>query len=212
MKRFGGALVLGAGVSLAAVAFGSRPLGVVGVGLLLAAALTRAWVGLVRGPVSVEVVAEPSPATEGDDVTVEIRARRRGRIPVGSVVAHGSLGRLGSYSQALRGRGHVASGRLELWAVPRGVFPFSESRIALGDVLGLASVVVETEEPRRAGRAVPASWRSRACSPTPGGTVPAGAACSCADRPVSTSTRCASTSRASRSGACTGPRARVAGG
>ena len=147
LQRFGGALVLGAGVSLAAVAFGSRPLGVVGVGLLLAAALTRAWVGLVRGPVSVEVVAEPSPATEGDDVTIEIRARRRGRIPVGSAVAHGSLGRLGSYSQALRGRGHVASGRLELWAVPRGVFPFSESRIALGDVLGLASVVVETDDP-----------------------------------------------------------------
>ena len=40
--RLGGALLLGACVTLAALMFGSRPLAVAGVGLLLAAAPARA--------------------------------------------------------------------------------------------------------------------------------------------------------------------------
>ena len=49
----GGALLLGAGVTVSALAFGSRPLGVAGVGLLLAAVAARIWAGLARAGVSV---------------------------------------------------------------------------------------------------------------------------------------------------------------
>ena len=47
--RLGGALLLGLMVTGAALAFGSRALGVAGVGLLLAALVTRIWAALVRG-------------------------------------------------------------------------------------------------------------------------------------------------------------------
>ena len=62
MTRFGGAFLLGAGVTAAAIAFGSRPLGVAGVGLLLAAAAAKVWVGLVRERPTVSYVAEPETA------------------------------------------------------------------------------------------------------------------------------------------------------
>lgn len=140
MRRWGGAFALGIGVAAAALAFGSRPLGVVALGLLVAAGGTRAWSGLVRGPVTVTHVVAPAPATEGDRVRLTIEARRTSRVPVGSFVVHGVLGRLGEHECRLRGHGRVASGELDLGELPRGMFPLSAGRLALGDVLGLETV------------------------------------------------------------------------
>ena len=139
--RRGGAFALGAGVTVAAVAFGSRPLGVVGVGLLLAAGLTRVWSGLVRSPVAVVPTVDPAPTVEGDRVRVVFAATRESRVPVGSTVVHGALGRLGSVECRLRGHGATARGVLELGPLPRGHFPLSEARLVLGDFLGIESVV-----------------------------------------------------------------------
>ena len=141
MRRWGGAFALGGGVMIAAVAFGSRPLGVAGVGLILAAGLTRVWAGLVRGRAAVVPGVHPTPAVEGDRVRITFEARRRSRVPVGSVVVHGTLGRLGAVEFRLRGYGRNARGALELGALPRGYFPLSETRLVLGDFLGLESVV-----------------------------------------------------------------------
>ncbi|MEX2612387.1 MAG: hypothetical protein WD380_02310, partial [Gaiellaceae bacterium] len=91
--RLGGALLLGIGVTAAALLFGSRPLGVAGVGLLLAAGAAQIWAGLVRGHVSLAHLPQPTPATEGDRVRLEIVATRASRVPVGSAVVHGRLGR-----------------------------------------------------------------------------------------------------------------------
>jgi uncharacterized protein (DUF58 family) len=140
MTRLGGAFALGLGVTAAALAFGSRPLGVAGVGLLLAAGGARIWAGLARGPVSVVHVPEPALATEGDDVRLRIEAQRQSRIPVASVVVTGRLGRLGPYECRLRGRGRRAVGELALGRLPRGYFPVTESRLVLGDHLGFESV------------------------------------------------------------------------
>jgi uncharacterized protein (DUF58 family) len=140
--RLGSAFLLGAGVLLAAVAFGSRPLGVAGIGLLLAAALARAWAGLVRGRLEVEHVAEPSTATEGAPVRLRIDVRRRSRVPVGTAVARGRLGRLGAYECRLGGHGRSLSGTVELGRLPRGRFELSEASVTLGDHLGLESVDV----------------------------------------------------------------------
>ena len=138
--RLGGALLLGIGVTMASLAFGSRPLGVVGVGLVLAASAARIWAGLVRGGVSVSHGAVPTPAVEGERVRMRIEVRRLSRVPVGSAVSHGCLGRLGPFSCRLRGHGRRLSGQLDLGRLPRGRFPLSDARLVLGDHLGLESV------------------------------------------------------------------------
>lgn len=138
--RIGSALLLGVGVTVAAVVFGSRPLGVAGVGLLLAAGAASLWAALVRERVLVTHVPAPAPAKEGDRVRLRIEARRRSRVPAGSVTAYGRLGRLGRYECHLRGRGRTPSGEVVLEDVPRGVFPVSDARLVLGDHLGLESV------------------------------------------------------------------------
>ena len=138
--RLGGALLLGAGVTLAALAFGSRPLGVAGVGLLLAAGAVRVWAGFVRGPVSVTYVADPAPATEGDRVRLRINAHRASRMPVGSLVVRGSLDRLGAYECQLRGHGRSAVSDLDLGRLPRGRFAVQHARLVIGDHLGLESI------------------------------------------------------------------------
>lgn len=145
MNRLGGALVLGFGVIAAALVFGSRPLGVAGLGLLVAAGGARLWAGLVQGPVAVVHRAEPAPATEGDRVRLRIETRRASRVPVASFVAHGVLGRLGAYECRLRERGRTAAGELDLGELPRGSFPISEARLVLGDYLGLESVSIAVD-------------------------------------------------------------------
>ena len=142
MRRWGGALLLGAGVTVAALAFGSRSLAVVGAGLLLAAALTRAWASLARSPVDVTTTVEPSPAVEGDRVRLRFVARRRSRMPVGSAIVRLDLGRLGRRHTRLRGHGGVLFGELDLGVLPRGSFPLAGAALELGDHLGLASVSV----------------------------------------------------------------------
>ena len=138
--KLGGAFLLGLGVTAAALAFGSRPLGVAGVGLLLAAGAGRVWAGLVRGRASVRFTAEPSPATEGDHVRLRIEATRASRVPAASVVARGILGRLGPFELRLHGRGRSAASTLDLRRLPRGRYAISEPRVVLGDLLGLESV------------------------------------------------------------------------
>ena len=144
--RLGGAFLLGLCVTAAALAFGSRPLGVAGVGLLLAAGAVRVWAGFVRGPVSVTYVVDPAPATEGDRVRLRIDARRASRMPVGSLVARGALDRIGAYECRLSGHGRSAAGALELGRLPRGRFPVSDARIVIGDHLGLESISLMTDQ------------------------------------------------------------------
>jgi len=143
--RSGSALFLGLAVTGAALAFGSRPLGVAGVGLLLAAIVTRIWAGLVRGPVSVRHTVDPAPATEGERVRLRIEATRASRIPVGSVVARGSLGRLGGYECRLQGHGHTAAADVYLGRLPRGHFRISDAQLVIGDYLGLESIPIAVD-------------------------------------------------------------------
>ena len=149
--RLGGALLLGACVTAASLAFGSRPLGVAGVGLLFAAGAVRVWAGFVRRPVSIIHVAVPAPATEGDRVRLRIEARRASRMPVGSLVVRGSLDRIGAYECRLKGHGRSAVSDLDLGRLPRGRFAVKDARLVIGDHLGLESISL-TADP--AGAAV----------------------------------------------------------
>jgi uncharacterized protein (DUF58 family) len=145
VTRLPGVMLLGAGVTAAAVAFGSRPLGVAGIGLLFAAAVTWAWAGLARGPVSVRYASVPEPATEGDRVRLEIEARRASRVLVGSLVVQGRLGRLGAHGCRLDGHWRRATGRVDLGRPPRGHFALTDVQLDVGDHLGLHSTRIPVE-------------------------------------------------------------------
>ena len=135
-----GALALGAIALVAALATGSRAIGVVGVGFLLAGAVTWLWAWLADTPVTVTQAIAPSPAVEGDRVRVEVEATRGSRVPVGSMSLRVSAGRLGEHGCRLRSKGRVATGSLDLGRLPRGVFSSSDVELALGDLLGLVTV------------------------------------------------------------------------
>jgi uncharacterized protein (DUF58 family) len=135
-----GGLALGVVALVAAIATGSRVLGVVGVGFLLAGAFTWLWSWFVDGPVVVDHVIEPAPATEGDRVRLELDVRRNSRVPLGSMTASVTVGRLGERTCGLVGRGRTATARIDLGALPRGVYALSDTAVVLGDLLGLLSI------------------------------------------------------------------------
>jgi uncharacterized protein (DUF58 family) len=135
-----GGLALGAIALVAAVASGSRALGVVGVGFLLAAGLSWLWAWLADGPMTVIETVAPAPAIEGDRVSVGIEVRRGSRMPLGSMTVRVSAGRLGERMCRMRGQGRVATGDIDLGQLPRGVFTLSGTEVVLGDLLGLVTV------------------------------------------------------------------------
>jgi uncharacterized protein (DUF58 family) len=147
VRRGGGALLLGVVALVGAAAFGSRALGVVGVGLVLAGGLGRGWVVLVRSQVRAAAEADPTPATEGDDVRLTFAIRRDSRIPVGAAAVHARLGRLGQVRCRLRGHGAILRGEIALGRPPRGRFRVSETVLELGDPLGLETVTLPLELP-----------------------------------------------------------------
>ena len=136
-----GGLALGAVALLAALATGSRALGVVGVGFLMAGVLTWLWAWLADSPVFVTQAVTPVPAVEGNRVRVAIQAHRSSRVLLGSMTLRVSAGRLGERTTRLRARGHrLATGQLDLGSLPRGVYTFSDTSVVFGDLLGLVTV------------------------------------------------------------------------
>jgi uncharacterized protein (DUF58 family) len=135
-----GGLALGAIALAAAVATGSRALGVVGVGFLLAAGVSWLWAWLVDGPVAVVQTITPAPATEGDRVCIGIEVRRYSQTPLGSMTVRLSIGRLGERTCRMRGQGRLAAGEIDLGPLPRGVFTLSGTEVTLGDLLGLVTI------------------------------------------------------------------------
>ena len=135
-----GGLGLGVAALAAAVATGSRPLGVVGVGFLLAWGVTWLWTWLAERPVRLVLEAHPDHAFEGDRVTLIAKLTRPSRIPLGSISLHLEGGRLGERTERLRGHGRVVRSSIELGRLPRGVFAIADPEVVVGDLLGLVSV------------------------------------------------------------------------
>ena len=135
-----GGLVLGAIALIAAVATGSRTLGVVGVGFLLAGGVTWLWSWLADAPVRITQIVAPTQAVEGDRVHVDLEARRDSRLPLGSMVVHLTVGRVGGLACRMRASGRLATGAIDLGQLPRGVFPLTDMEVVLGDLLGLVTV------------------------------------------------------------------------
>jgi uncharacterized protein (DUF58 family) len=140
MSPWRGGLALGAVALTAAVASGSRALGVVGVGFLLASGLTWLWTWFAESPATLRYTVAPAPATEGDRVRVAVEVRRMSRLVLGSIAVHATLGRLGTRSCVLEAEGRVSTGEYEFDKLPRGVYRITDSEVTLGDLLGLVSV------------------------------------------------------------------------
>ena len=140
MNAWRGGLGLGAVALAAAIASGSRPLGVVGVGFLLAWGATWAWTWLAERPVALALAVRPDSATEGDRVTLGVEVTRTSRVLLGSIIVELVLGRLGARSPRLHGYGRVSSARIDLGPLPRGVYTIDDAQVVVGDLLGLASV------------------------------------------------------------------------
>jgi hypothetical protein len=139
-RAWRGGLGLGAVALAAAVASGSRPLGVVGVGFLLAWGVTWLWASLAERPVVVALEATPEQTVEGDRVSLSATVTRSSRIPLGSLTLVVTVGRLGRRSHRLRGHGRVARASVDLGLLPRGVYATDETQVVVGDLLGLVSV------------------------------------------------------------------------
>ena len=135
-----GGVALGTIALVAAIASGSRALGVVGVGFLLACGVTWLWAWLVDGPVHVIHKVDPAPAVEGDAVRVALGVRRRSWVPLGSLTVRLTVGKLGACSCRMHGHGRLAKGGINLGPLPRGVFELSEPSVVFGDLLGLVTV------------------------------------------------------------------------
>ena len=135
-----GGVALGAVALVAAIASGSRALGVVGVGFLLAGGCHVALGVARRRPVHVVHRFEPSLATEGDVVRVALGVQRRSRMPLGSLTVRLSVGKVGTCSCRMRGHGGLRRAGSTLGPLPRGVYELSDPQVFFGDLLGLVTV------------------------------------------------------------------------
>jgi uncharacterized protein (DUF58 family) len=135
-----GGVTLGAIALIAAVATGSRALGVVGVGFLLAGGVTWLWSWLADGSVVVALDVTPATVVEGDRVQVGVAVHHRSRVPLGGAMLRLSAGRLGERTCPLRTQGRSAAGEIDLGLLPRGVFSLSDVDVRFGDLLGLVTV------------------------------------------------------------------------
>jgi len=140
MSSWRGGLGLGAIALGAAIASGSRPLGVVGLGFLLAWGATWLWTWLAERPVALSVGLRPESAVEGDQVTLVAELGRATRVLFGSISVELTVGRLGTRSLRLHGHGRVLTAELALGPLPRGMYVIDEPRVVVGDLLGLAAV------------------------------------------------------------------------
>lgn len=137
-RRKNGAGVVAVGVLAAAWLVGSTALGLLGLGLALAALGSRAWARLVGRRISVERRPLAATRVEGQPLRLEVVvAGRRWLASRAEWIDH--LGPLGE-RRAPVGRSGVAALRVD--GFPRGRYRLGPGRLALDDPLGLGGVEV----------------------------------------------------------------------
>jgi uncharacterized protein (DUF58 family) len=131
------ALSLGALTYLAGWAFGSRPLDVVAVGLLVAAFVAWLAVRATARPVELRRTTQSEPL-EGDDVRVRVELELEApRAPTG-VVLWERFEKLGPRRTALEREGRHLWARYTLPELPRGRYAITQATAVVEDPFGLA--------------------------------------------------------------------------
>jgi uncharacterized protein (DUF58 family) len=133
-RRGRNVLILAGATYVAAWLFGSIPLYPVATGLALAVLGARLWVGEATRPLLLRRRVQQGPHVEGDDVTVLVELDRQGPVPPPSVTLYEQVGRLGERRTPMRSR----RARYILEKVPRGRYPFEDTRAVIEDPFGLA--------------------------------------------------------------------------
>jgi uncharacterized protein (DUF58 family) len=142
-------LVTGVVVYAAAWTFGSRALYPVSAGLVLAVLLAVTWVRLSSRPPHVSRYGAARDVVEGDDVFIELLIETTSTVPPPTLVAHERAGRLGERRVELLRNGLGAYRAVyELYAVPRGRYPFEEVRLTIEDPFALARMEIVQGEPQ----------------------------------------------------------------
>lgn len=144
-RRSGRAIALGLVALLAAWSFGSVPVAVVAIGLVLAGATARLWARLAEEGVRAQRRVTGTTHVEGDDVVVELDLHRPRFLPVGAITVRQPFGALGACELRVH-RGHTQTA---LRGVPRGRYTLAASEIVLEDPLGLERVSVLAGPPLR---------------------------------------------------------------
>src|SRR6266536_2241303 len=130
------ALALGAATYLAGWAFGSRPLDLVAVGLLLAVLVAWLSVRLTARPVELRRSTRIVPL-EGDDVQVRVELElESARSPAGITLVE-EYAKLGERRTQLRREGRHLWARYVLPAVPRGRYRLEKAVALVEDPFGL---------------------------------------------------------------------------
>jgi uncharacterized protein (DUF58 family) len=137
------ALALGAGVYVAAWAFGSEPLYPAAVGLVLAVVLAWAWVRALNQRMRLERSSLGREPVEGADVALELELLAEGRFKPFSLPVIDRIDRLGAFEVSLRRSGRRLRGRYDIPRLPRGRYRFTGATAVLEDPFGLARTDVE---------------------------------------------------------------------
>lgn len=140
-RRSSAAVGLGLAALVAAWAFGSTPLAVVGLGFALAGSLARCWARAATGSVEIERRLLPGDRVEGSDLVVDVRARQRRGLLGGSVVLHQ---RLGEDEREVQLRGSCA--QIVFTALHRGRYRLEPLDVVITDPLGLERVEQRLDE------------------------------------------------------------------
>jgi uncharacterized protein (DUF58 family) len=136
------ALALGVLTYVAGWAFGSRPLYVVAVGLILTVLLAWLAVRLTARPAGLRR-SLPAMPLEGDDVPVRVELELESRFAPAGITLVERYKRLGARRTELRRDGRHLWARYVLEAVPRGRYAIDEAVVVVEDPFGL-----ERREPR----------------------------------------------------------------
>lgn len=137
------ALVFGAGVYVAAWAFGSMPLYPVAVGFLVAVLLAAANVHVTARPMRYRRFGAAREHIEGDDVVVDVELELSAPLGVATVTVFERIAKLGERRIALTKHGHILRGRLALDRLPRGRYSLDEAVAVVEDPFGLERAAVE---------------------------------------------------------------------
>jgi uncharacterized protein (DUF58 family) len=136
------ALGLGVLTYVAGWAFGSRPLDVVAVGLILTVFLAWLAVRLTARPVGLRRTA-PTMPLEGDDVPIRVELELESALAPAGITLVEEYARLGKRRTQLRRDGRHLWARYVLHSVPRGRYRIEDATVVVEDPFGL-----ERREPR----------------------------------------------------------------
>ncbi len=137
------ALLLAAGMYVAAWALGTREAYAPAIGLALAVLAAVVYVRLVRGPFRLIRRGGPGEHVEGGELSVQVEVQRDGGLPPVGARLFDTLPAVGEAQVPLFKTGDVMAGRYTLRGLPRGRYRLDKARLVIDDPFGLARSELE---------------------------------------------------------------------